>query len=69
MIDKKLAALFVAAQEQVLTAAQILQRRNAGRRGGPARAEKLTPERRSEIARQASIARWAAAMARKARDR
>ena len=31
----------------------------AGRAGGPARAKALSPERRSEIARQAAQARWA----------
>ena len=31
----------------------------AGRRGGPARAKALTPERRSEIAARAASARWA----------
>jgi hypothetical protein len=30
-----------------------------GRKGGPARAAKLTPERRAEIASNASLARWA----------
>ena len=29
-----------------------------GRKGGAARAEKLTPERRREIARNAAAARW-----------
>lgn len=29
-----------------------------GRKGGKRRAEKLTPERRSEIARKAAAARW-----------
>ena len=32
--------------------------RNGGLRGGKARAEKLSPERRSEIARKAAAARW-----------
>lgn len=32
--------------------------RLGGLRGGKARSEKLTPERRSEIARQAARARW-----------
>lgn len=32
--------------------------RVGGLKGGPARAKKLTPERRSEIARQAALARW-----------
>jgi len=30
-----------------------------GRKGGKARAEKLTPERRREIAKKAANARWA----------
>ena len=32
--------------------------RAGGRKGGTARASKLTPERRSEIARAAAEARW-----------
>jgi hypothetical protein len=32
--------------------------RQGGLKGGRARAEKLTPERRSEIARKAAQARW-----------
>ena len=32
--------------------------RKGGKKGGKARAEKLTPERRSEIARIAAQARW-----------
>lgn len=32
--------------------------RNGGKRGGPARAAKLSPERRSEIARKAAETRW-----------
>jgi hypothetical protein len=32
--------------------------RDGGRNGGKARAEKLSPERRSEIARKAAAARW-----------
>lgn len=32
--------------------------RNAGWKGGPARARALTPDRRSEIARLAAQARW-----------
>ena len=34
------------------------KRRNGGLKGGKARAAKLTPERRSEIARKAAAARW-----------
>jgi hypothetical protein len=33
--------------------------RLGGKKGGPARAAKLTPERRSEIAKKAAAARWA----------
>ena len=29
-----------------------------GRKGGKARAEKMTPERRTEIARRAAVSRW-----------
>jgi hypothetical protein len=32
--------------------------RKGGKRGGKARAKKLTPEERSEIARRAALARW-----------
>ena len=32
--------------------------RRGGQKGGKARAEKLTPEQRSEIARKAARARW-----------
>jgi len=32
--------------------------RKGGLKGGKARANKLTPERRSEIAKNASVARW-----------
>jgi hypothetical protein len=43
-------------QEQP-SAAQVSGRKG-GVKGGKARAEKLTPERRSEIARLAAQARW-----------
>jgi len=33
-------------------------RRNGGLKGGKARRDSLTPERRSEIARKAATARW-----------
>ena len=32
--------------------------RLGGKKGGPARAEKLTPEQRSAIARTAALSRW-----------
>jgi hypothetical protein len=40
-----------------VTAAQV-SGRNGGLKGGKARAEKLTPTQRSEIARKAAQARW-----------
>jgi len=43
--------------EEPQTPAQ-LNGRNGGRKGGPARAAKLTAEQRSEIARKAARARW-----------
>ena len=36
----------------------VPNRANGGKKGGVARAESLTPERRSEIAAQAAAARW-----------
>ncbi len=36
------------------------KRANGGKKGGKARAESLTPERRAEIAAQGAAARWAA---------
>ncbi len=33
--------------------------RKGGKKGGPARAAKMTPEERSESARKAVLARWA----------
>jgi len=41
-----------------LSAAERELARRTGAAGGRARAKKLTPERRSEIARIASAARW-----------
>lgn len=39
--------------------------RRGGLKGGKARAEKMTPEERSESARKAAAARWAKAQAKK----
>lgn len=41
--------------------------RLGGQKGGPARAAKLTPEQRSEIARRAARQRWAGRSVRKPR--
>lgn len=38
--------------------AAVMLGRKGGKKGGKARAAKLSPERRSEIARKAAIARW-----------
>jgi len=38
--------------------AAVASGRNGGLKGGKARAEKLSPEKRSEIARKAARARW-----------
>lgn len=38
--------------------ARVRGARKGGKRGGKARAEKLSPERRSEIAKKAARARW-----------
>jgi hypothetical protein len=43
---------------RALGAAVLRARRCGGRKGGPARALALTPERRTEIARQGALARW-----------
>ena len=44
--------------EELRESARKLGRRG-GLKGGRARAEKLTPEERKEIARKAAMARWA----------
>jgi hypothetical protein len=45
--------------DEAKNAAAVELGRQGGLKGGRARAEKLTPERRSEIARKAAAARWA----------
>jgi hypothetical protein len=45
--------------EEPQTPAQV-NGRSGGLKGGKARAEKLSPEKRSEIARKAARARWGA---------
>jgi hypothetical protein len=37
---------------------KVIRARKAGRKGGPARATALTPQKRAEIARMAATARW-----------
>jgi hypothetical protein len=44
--------------ERIKDAAAVALGRKGGMKGGPARAAKLSPERRSEIARKAAVARW-----------
>jgi hypothetical protein len=48
-----------AAHRTAKNPAAVLLGRLGGQKGGPARARKLTPQQRSEIARKASLARWA----------
>ena len=45
--------------DMAASAAAVMLGRLGGLRGGKARAEKLSPERRKEIAAKASKARWA----------
>jgi hypothetical protein len=45
--------------EDPIRAAAALLGRKGGLKGGKARAEKLSPEERAEIARKAAAARWA----------
>ena len=48
----------IAAGEQPEASKNQLRASKAGTVGGPARAKVLTPEQRSEIAREAASARW-----------
>ncbi|MCY4320523.1 MAG: histone H1 [Alphaproteobacteria bacterium] len=51
--------VYIATGETQETAPNKAQgQRKGGLKGGPARAASLTPERRSEIAKQAAAARW-----------
>lgn len=43
---------------EAMRAAAAAFGRMGGKKGGPARSAALTPERRAEIARAASLARW-----------
>lgn len=44
--------------QRVKNRAAVALGRLGGRKGGPARAEKLSSEQRSEIARKAALSRW-----------
>ena len=50
----------IASGDVVIGAATATEKRasTAGKKGGPARAQALTPEERSEIAKIAAAARW-----------
>jgi hypothetical protein len=48
--------------DEVRAAARALGSRG-GKKGGPARAAKLTPEQRAEIARKAAAVRWSSTKA------
>jgi hypothetical protein len=45
-------------EEELLPMGETEAKREAGKRGGKARAESLTPERRSEIAKSGARTRW-----------
>jgi len=47
-----------ATSEPVKNPAAVALGRLGGKRGGVARAQKLTPEQRKEIARKAAVSRW-----------
>jgi hypothetical protein len=60
-LNRLAAAIVGEATDETLQApesAEALAGRAGGLKGGKARAAKLTPERRSEIARKAARARW-----------
>ncbi len=44
--------------ETLPDSAKVVRAKKAGAKGGPARAQALTPEQRSEIAHLAAQARW-----------
>ncbi len=48
----------IATGDETPEAKTVVRARKAGAAGGPARARALTPEQRSEIAREAASARW-----------
>lgn len=60
VIGNAVKVMRIATGEEEETGSQPLQvkTRQAGLKGGPARAATLSPEQRSEIARVASAARW-----------
>jgi hypothetical protein len=47
-----------ATNEALTNKAKEQSSRKGGLKGGPARAKAVSPERRAEIARKASVARW-----------
>lgn len=54
------AVVDIATGEQEIVPTSYLAQigRNGGKKGGPARAAALSPEKRSEIAKKAAAARW-----------
>ena len=57
-IDERMRTLLRAAFEAGAEAAAAAWARRGGQKGGAARAEKLSPEERSAIAKKAAQARW-----------
>lgn len=59
MVDREGRAICLVCEGEKARAEQVSeQRRAAGKKGGPARAAALSPERRREISRLANEARW-----------
>jgi hypothetical protein len=56
--DEPLATMDVATEESGKNPAAVALGRLGGLKGGKARTEKLSPERRQEIAKAAAAARW-----------
>jgi hypothetical protein len=57
-----------ALSEPILPSKRKESSRKGGLRGGPSRARSISPERRVEIARKASLARWRPRLERRAAD-
>jgi len=57
-LAKRLVGIATGDEPEVEDSPKVARARKGGKSGGPARAAKLTPEQRSEIARAAAAARW-----------
>lgn len=57
-LNKRAFEIVRALTGQIVENSRSVSARNGGKRGGPARAKVLSPERRKEIAEKASRSRW-----------